>query len=213
MAAHPRLFCQQLSHGGDEPGGDLHHGRIDRVVLRFGLSDGVIIRLGVVKGSDGAGALHGSALGKMACGGGFAKMGLAFAAHERFRLRRRFTARNCLGGRCWQPVVKVARPLLVASGRALRCRDLPVFSCNTAASRRLDPGPNPRRISSRDLNHGLLDGNDEYTIFHCERARGARLHEIATGNWKPLRRSSAGDVNLMVCQPTVNRTSNLLSSQ
>jgi hypothetical protein len=53
-----------------------------------------------------------------------------------------------------QPVVKVARPLLAASGRALRCRDLPVFRCNTAASRRLDPSPNPRRIASRDFNHG-----------------------------------------------------------
>jgi len=58
----------------------------------------------------------------------------------------------------WQPVVKVARPLLASSGRALRCRDLPVFSCNTAASRRLDPGPMPRRNGSRDFNHGLLGG-------------------------------------------------------
>ena len=54
-----------------------------------------------------------------------------------------------------QRVAKVARPLLMASGRALRCRDLPVFSCNTAASRRLDPDPNPRRIDARDFNHGL----------------------------------------------------------
>ena len=58
--------------------------------------------------------------------------------------------------RPWQPVVKVARPLLASSGRALRCRDLPVFGCNTTASRRLDPGPMPQRTGSRDFNHGLL---------------------------------------------------------
>jgi hypothetical protein len=55
----------------------------------------------------------------------------------------------------WQPVVKVARPTLAISGQALLCRDLPVFGCNTAASRRLDPGPTSRRGDTRDFNHGL----------------------------------------------------------
>jgi Protein of unknown function (DUF2934) len=31
-----------------------------------------------------------------------------------------------------------------------------VFSCNAAASRRLDPGPISRRGDARDFNHGLL---------------------------------------------------------
>jgi len=33
---------------------------------------------------------------------------------------------------------------------------LPVFRCNTAASRRLDPGPTPRRTDARDFHYGLL---------------------------------------------------------
>jgi hypothetical protein len=92
-------------------------------------------------------------------------------------------------GRAWQPVVKVARPLLASSGRALRCRDLLVFSCNTAASQRLDPGPNLRRISSRDFNHGLLDlGADCRSVVQVIKAmRGAASALYCTTEPNPRR--------------------------
>ena len=84
----------------------------------------------------------------------------------------------------WQPVVKVARPSLAISSRALRCRDLPVFSCNAAASRRLDPGPTSRRGCSRDFTHGLLGnwGNSTTNGTTTSRTTNSKNEVTAVGS-------------------------------
>jgi hypothetical protein len=60
------------------------------------------------------------------------------------------------------------------------------ISANTASFRRLDRGPNPRRIAARDVNHGLLAGRRcAGRSFSCsERSKGVEKAEGERRNGK-----------------------------
>src|SRR5438045_3407870 len=92
-SASARLFGNEPLDLRDQRKGHGHHRRIPTLVSGFGLGNRLVVRLPLIVANDRLHLLSVQALGVAVWVFGFAVL------HCRLRLRRRFIARTCFGGR------------------------------------------------------------------------------------------------------------------